>query len=135
MTATSATDVSVFKPLYLDCEMPDMGPPPQGTYTEGALWWKHERLHRRAVADYQALKPDIRADFDALEEEFFAEGPALKRANFRVKSEFVHDCWRRAEEVTDRWIANLESRNYFIEDVDYRAAWDRFNREGNLHLA
>ena len=60
MTGTSATDLSAFKPLFFDADMPDTGPLPRGTYTEGSLWWKHERLHRRAVADYHALKPGIR---------------------------------------------------------------------------
>lgn len=134
MTATSATDLSCFKPLLFDAAMPDMGQPPQGTYTVGALWWKHERLHRRAVADYHALKPEIRADFDALEDAFFAEAPAQKKASPAIKSEFVEDCWRRAEQVTDRWIERLEQRNYFVQNADYRAMWDRFNREGNFAL-
>ena len=135
MTATSATDLSVFKPLFFDAEMPDMGPPPEGTYTPGSLWWKHERLHRRAVADYRALKPDIRGDFDELETEFFAEGPAMKTAGHRLRSEFVHDCWRRAEAATDRWIETLERRNCFVEDSAYRTMWDRFNREGDFRLS
>ena len=135
MTGTSATDLSVFKPLFFDADMPDTGPLPRGTYTEGSLWWKHEHLHRRAVADYHALKPGIRADFDELEREFFAEAPALKTADSRTKSEFVHECWRRAEEVTDRWIADLERRNYFVEHDAYRDMWERFNREGNFALA
>jgi len=134
MTATSATDLSVFKPLYFDAAMPDMGPPPGGTYTEGSLWWKHERLHRRAVADYKTLRPEIRGSFDALEAEFFAEAPGLRSESIRNKSNFVTDCWRRAEEATDRWIAELERRNYFIEHTAYRAMWDRFNREGEFLL-
>ena len=135
MTATSATDLSVFKPLFFDAAMPDMGPLPRGTYTEGSLWWKHERLHRRAVADYHALKPDIRASFDELEREFFAEAPSVKKAGREVKTEFVRDCWRRAEDATDRWINKLEQRNYFVEHAAYRDMWDRFNREGNFSLA
>lgn len=135
MTATSATDLSVFKPLFFDAEMPDMGPLPRGTFTENSLWWKHERLHRRAVADYHALKPEIRANFDELEHEFFADAPGMMKASSRVKSEFVRECWRRAEEVTDRLIADLERRNYFIEHVAYRQMWDRFNRESNFALA
>ncbi len=135
MTATSATDLSVFKPLFFDAEMPDTGPLPRGTYTEGSLWWKHEHLHRRAVADYHALKPAIRAAFDELEQEFFAEAPGMKKASRSAKSEFVHDCWRRAEEVTDRLIGDLERRNYFVEHVAYREMWNRFNREGDFPLA
>jgi dipeptidase len=93
ITATSATDLSVFKPLFCDAEMPDIGPPPEGTYTKGSLWWTHERLHRRALADDHAVKPDLRAAFDELELEFFAEAPAIKQAPARVKTAFVHDCW------------------------------------------
>jgi secernin len=135
MTATSATDLSVFKPLFFDAEMPDTGALPRGTFTEGSLWWKHERLHRRAVADYHAVKPDIRGAFDALEQDFFAEAPGMKAATSSAKSEFVRDCWRRAEEATDRLITGLERRNYFVENAAYRDMWDRFNREGNFQLA
>ena len=51
-----------------------------------------------------------------------------------MKSEFVEECWRRAEEVTDRWIERLEKRNYFVQHDAYRAMWDRFNREGSFPL-
>ena len=132
MTATSATDLSVFKPLFFGVPTPELGPPPQGTYTEGSLWWKHEHLHRRVVADYHALKPEIRSDFDTLEDEFFAEAPSLRQAASKTKTDFADDCWRRAEEVTDRWIKKLEGRNFYITDPDYRSMWDRFNREGSF---
>ncbi len=129
MTGTSATDLSIFKPLLFGAEIPDLGPAPLGTYTEGALWWRHEHLHRRAMADYAALKPEIRADFDALEEEFFAEAPPLKKATASQKSAFMTECWRRAEDVTEAWIEKLEQRNYFIQNERYREMWNRFNRE------
>jgi len=132
MTATSATDLSAFKPLFFDVPMPDIGLPPQGTYVEGSLWWKHERLHRRAVADYHTLKREIRADFDTLESEFFTEAPAVKTAPREIKAEFVDDCWRRAEDVTDRWIDKLEKSNHFIGHAAYRAMWERFNREASF---
>ena len=37
--------------------------------------------------------------------------------------------------MTDRWIANLERRNYFVEHDAYREMWERFNQEGNFALA
>ena len=51
-----------------------------------------------------------------------------------MKSELVEECWRRAEEVTERWIERLEKRNYFVQQDAYRAMWDRFNREGSFPL-
>ena len=76
-----------------------------------------------------ALKPEIRADFDALEAEFFAEAPAVLGQGTVQKQAFVETCWARAEAATDAWITRLEKRNYFIQNPDYRAMWDRFNRE------
>ena len=72
---------------------------------------------------------------DELAREFFAEAPSVKKAGREVKTEFVRDCWRRAEDATERWIARLEQRNYFVEHAAYRDMWDRFNREGNFSLA
>ena len=135
MTGTSATDLSIFKPLFFGVEMPDMGPAPGGTYTEGALWWTHERLHRRAMADYAALKPEIRADFDALEAKFYADAPTALGGTPAQKREFIEGCWARAQAATDAWIARLERRNYFIQNPDYRAMWDRFNREAAFPIA
>jgi hypothetical protein len=89
---------------------------------------------RQQHGERLALKPEIRGEFDLLEQEFFAEGPSIKSASARVKSEFVEHCWRRAEEVTDRWIARLEQRKHLIRHEGYRAMWDRFNREASFPL-
>jgi dipeptidase len=132
MTATSATDLSIFKPLFFKARMPDMGPAPTERYDPSCLWWKHERLHRRIVANYKALKPELRADFDSLEDEFFAEAPKVRSSSVKVQSEFVEDSWRRAAEVTDRWIERLEKQNYYISEPRYREMWARFNAEASF---
>ncbi len=68
VTATSGTCVSIFKPVFLGMELPDLGPAPGETFDHRTLWWKHELLHRRAMADFDNLVPEIRQDFDPLEE-------------------------------------------------------------------
>ena len=57
VTATSGTCVSVFKPLYFGVAMPDTGPTPTESFTDDSLWWKHEKLHRRAMADFHVVGP------------------------------------------------------------------------------
>jgi secernin len=91
-------------------------------------------LHRRAMADYKGLMPQIRADFEALEDKFFAESESVRKDGPRSKAEFVAACWRRAEEAETHWIERLEARNYFIENPAYRAMWDQFNRAASLPL-
>jgi hypothetical protein len=134
VTATSGTDVSIFKPAFFGIELPDLGPMPQESFTPGAYWWKHELLHRRAMCDYDLLMPEICGSFEALEDEFFRDSETVRRGGAREKSDFVTDCWRRADAARDRWIEQLEARNYFIENVAYRAMWGQFNRAASLPL-
>jgi len=134
MTGTSATDLSIFKPLLFGVPMPDMGPPPLGTFTDGSLWWEHERLHRRAMASYDELKSEIRDDFDVLEHAFFAEAQTVLKQSETVQAKFVAECWRHAASATEKWIKKLEGRNYFIQDPAYRALWDRFNNEASFPI-
>jgi secernin len=133
-TATSGPDVSIFKPVFCGVDLPDMGPMPRETYTEGAFWWRHEILHRRAMAEYHAVKPEIRAEFDQLEDSFFAEGRLVMFGSRQEKQKFVNECWQRAHEATDRWIKKLEQRPYKITNQAYRQMWDRFNRAAALTL-
>jgi len=127
VTATSGTCVSVFKPVYFGAAMPETGPLPREIYTDGALWWKHEHLHRRAMAAFHTLSAEIRASFEQLEDDFFVEGRKLIAAPAAQKAEFMRDCWRRAGDTTDRWVADLERRNFTFQHAAFAAMWDRFN--------
>jgi dipeptidase len=134
VTATSGTDVSIFKPAFFGIDLPDLGPMPREYFTPGAYWWKHEFLHRRAMADYDQLMPEIRGSFEKLEDGFFRDSETVRRGSLREKAEFTADCWRRADAARDQWIAKLEAKNYFIENAAYRAMWNGFNRAASLPL-
>jgi secernin len=127
-TATSGTCVSIFKPIYFGVPMPETGPLPRETYTDGSLWWKHELLHRRAMAAFHTLAAEIREDFEKIEDGFFEAGRALIAAPAKEKTEFMAECWQRAGAATERWIADLERRNFTIQHAGFRSMWDRFNR-------
>ena len=128
VTATSGTCLSVFKPAFFGVPLPETGPSPREIYTDGSLWWKHEHLHRRAMAAFHTLGAEIRGSFEALEDGFFAEGRTLIAAPARQKTEFMGECWRRAAEATDRWIADLDRRNHTFQHPGSAGLWDRFDR-------
>jgi len=132
VTATSGTCLSVFKPLYFGVPMPDTGPTPTETVTEGSLWWKHEKLHRRAMASFATVGPEIRESFEALEVKWFSEGRALAAASPAEKMEFMASCWSEAETVTDRWIADLSRRNVTFPHQGFGAMWQTFNTAASL---
>lgn len=134
VTATSGPDVSIFKPVFFGVDLPDLGPMPRESYTPGAYWWKHEFLHRRAMADYHNLVPLIRTDFEALESQFFADSESVRKGSLEEKQAFVLDCWKRADDASSEWITKLERQNYFIADSAYRGMWKSFNEAASFPL-
>ena len=133
ITGTSGTCVSIFKPVFLGMGLPDLGPYPTEHFDPRSLWWKHELLHRRAMADFDQLVPEIRADFDRLENEFLGQAPAVKKGATAEKAEFMEYCFRRALQATEAWIARLRSRTgLHFEDPAYYAMWQKLNAEAGL---
>ncbi len=133
VTGTSANCLSIFKPVFLNLELPDIGPLPTEHFDPASLWWKHELLHRRAMADFHLVMPEIRASFDVLEREFLAAAPAVRRGTSSEKRDLMRHCFGRAMRETEAWIARLRSRNDLsFADPSYRAMWAKLNAEAGL---
>lgn len=133
VTGTSGTCVSIFKPVFLGMDLPDIGPYPAEHFDPRSLWWKHELLHRRAMADFDYLVPEIRADFDQIEAEFLAQAESVKRGTQAEKKDFMDYCFRVAMDATEAWIARLRKRmDLKFEDPAYRAMWAKLNAEAGL---
>jgi hypothetical protein len=115
--------------------MPDIGRDPMESFTEGALWWKHEKLHRRAMADFHSAAREIRASFEDIEDSWFAQARFLIAAKEKEKFEFMTECWVRAEQATDRWIADLERRNFSFQHEGFGEMWRQFNAASSMPIA
>jgi len=133
VTGTSGNCVSIFKPLFPGLDLPDIGPIPTEHFNPASLWWKHELLHRRAMADFDGVVPEIRRDFDLLEDAFLAESASARRGSPAEKKDFVDSCFRRAMDATDAWIARLRARpGLSFADPAYRAMWAKVNAAAGL---
>jgi secernin len=133
VTGTSGTCVSIFKPVFLGVELPDIGPLPTEHFDPRSLWWKHELLHRRAMADFDGLVPEIRKQFDALEASFLAQAQTVIKGTGEEKREFSNYCFREAMQATEEWIARLRTRTDLkFQDPAYRAMWQKLNAEAGL---
>jgi secernin len=132
VTATSGTDLSIFKPVYFGVDLPDLGPMPCESYTPGSYWWRHELLHRRVMSDYTSLAKEIRENFESLENSFFEHSETVRKGTSAEKASFVKECWRLADEAEANWISKLAARPYVIENREYRKMWDDYNRAASL---
>jgi secernin len=133
VTGTSGTCVSIFKPVFLGVDLPDIGPLPTQNFNPDTLWWKHELLHRRAMADFDTLVSEIRADFDPIEASFLAAAETVKYGTDKEKKEFMDYCFRKAMDATEVWIERLRGRrDLTFADPAYRAMWHKLNAEAGL---
>lgn len=133
VTATSGNCVSIAKPVFPGVDLPDLGPLPSEHFDPNSLWWKHELLHRRAMADFDHLVPEIRADFDALEAQFLSEAGSVIHGSLAEKRDFSASCFQRALVATEGWINRLRAcPNLTFTDPAYRAMWAKLNAEAGL---
>ena len=133
VTGTSGNCVSIFKPVFMGIDLPEIGPIPTEHFDPKSLWWKHELLHRRAMADFDNLVPEIRKDFDALELEFVAESESVKKGALEEKRDFMNYCFQKSMQATEAWIGRLRARtDLTFKDPAYRAMWQKLNAEAGL---
>jgi dipeptidase len=108
LTGTSAPCASVFKPVWLDAGLPDLGPAPTADGDAAALWWRHEAFHRAVVRDFPALRERFWPERDALETRFLsalpsASAPAAERRGYTAQ------CFAEADQSLVGWTERVRA--------------------------
>jgi secernin len=141
LTGTSGTCTGIFKPVYLEGRLPEIGPEPTGTYDPKSLWWTHERLHRAVIRDYATRISLYQEERDALEAAFLREAAELSERYFNAAEEvrgeplaaLTASCFDRAAEATTRWTGAVWSAPVqHRPPVLFSMAWDRFNKQAGF---
>jgi secernin len=128
VTGTSAPCTGVFKPVWLDADLPDMGPSPTGTYDAATLFWRHEVLHRATLRDYATRSALYRDERDELERRFIDGAfTCIDRSAYSAQ------CFAEADQATRRWIECVRPTSLLSrQPLLYRLAWRKFNRQANM---
>jgi secernin len=134
VTGTAAPCLSLFKPVVVGMALPDTGPPPTDHHDGDSLWWRHERLHRTALADFPAALALIAGERDTLEAGFRARMDVAWPRGEPVVAAAVAACWREAEAAEDRWRRALPSARRGPSSIGRPAAlaWARLNTVAGL---
>lgn len=113
--STGAADpaLSLFVPLRVDDPVPEADYPTAGvasTADDRSRWWRHERLHRLALRDWEAAESLLARERDDLQRRWLADPPATVTA------------LRTADEVEGRWLDRLRERGHGSWE-DTRPRW------------
>jgi len=133
LTGTSAPCTSIFKPVWMDAGLPDLGDCPEGTYSNGSLWWQHETMHREVLRDFAARLPLVKEEQGKLEKGFLERVHALEGAPAEARRALSRQCFHEAdrlhEELQPR-IASAPLRRRL--PLLYAISWQTFNRKAGL---
>lgn len=133
VTGTSTPCTSLFKPVWMEAGLPDIGPEPAGTYDTKSTWWRHEILHREVLRDYAARLAVFRDERDLLESRFLEEAEFYENLDCRKRLQFSGACFADAARIEMDWIDRIRDRTLERHMPLFHAmAWKVFNREAGL---
>ncbi|NMC78876.1 MAG: peptidase U34 [Chloroflexi bacterium] len=135
VTGTSAPCTGIFKPVWLDAGLPDLGPTPSGSYNEASLFWRHEVLHREVLRDYAARIGAYKADRDHLENGFVRQAAERMSAAAAERFALSQECFDSAEEVLQDWLGQVRAvPPHRAARAYYRLAWNALNRQAGIPI-
>ncbi len=132
MTSTAAPCTSVFKPVWIEAGLPDLGPSPTGEFDERTYWWRHENLHREILRDYASRISRVRPERSDLEKEFMVRLDKVLRGSIHYRKQFSQQCFNQAAHAEREWLTIVKEMpiDNFRPLLD-RIAWWQFDNQAN----
>ena len=115
-TGTSSPCLSVFKPAPLDEHLFAPRPIAESTYDPEDLWWRHERLHRICLPNYQRSRVTFAEERERFQDECL---------NPAAQPKFV---WERHAELVEHWVTQARRVNPRQRASFSRAYWSSQSR-------
>ncbi len=133
-TGTSLPCLSIFKPVYVETGLPDMGERPTNKYNPNTYWWRFEEFHRKFQTNYENIK-EFSKDRDELQKEIiekerkvrksYLKGKTTKEELFKI-TKWAFEVERR---LLERWHAKLKPGKL---PWLYQRKWKKVNERAGL---
>jgi len=130
VTGTSAPCVSTFKPVWISSGLPEIGRP-SSRYDPKCLWWRHERLHRRAMSDLSGALGGLSLEREAFEADLLRRTQEV--ASEPERSALTLAAFESADALEARWLERLPVRA--LPGLGYRRYWNRLDTRSGLPSA
>jgi len=133
VTGTAAPCTSIYKPVWIDTQLPVEYKKPSKYYDDTFLFWKHELLHRKLLHDFYPLISGYREERDQLEEKFFKNALIASQKDISIRDQYVVDCFKLSQEKESQWILRLQNKNIVKKcGLLYSVAWKKHNQSAQV---
>lgn len=135
VTATAAPCTGIFKPIWIDIELPEMGQNPLGAYDNTSLFWQHEILHRNVIRDHKTFYSLFAKERDSLEERFINSAISNLENSKDKRKRISNQCFLDSKNAESSWLDKIkkkESKNR--QKLLHKLAWKKFNKQAKIKL-
>jgi secernin len=133
VTGTASPCTSVFKPVWMDASLPDIGPAPSDEYDPNSQFWQHELVHRATIQDFETRLAAYVAERDALEKGFIEGGLNMASTTARKRAKFSAECFAQASAAEANWYQRIRQIPAHPKGAwIYNYAWNKFNKQANM---
>jgi len=131
VTGTAAAPcTSVFKPVWIDSGLPDLGPSPSETYDDATFRWRHENLHREILRDYAARIKMVEGSRRNLEAEFLQKVDTMTKDQRNHRKDLSNWCSKRAVKKEEAWLDEIKNLAIIQKrPLLDRIAWRKIDRQ------
>ncbi len=135
LTGTAAPCLSLFKPVWVDAGLPDLGEAPTGEYQPDTYWWEHERLHRAVMLDYHHRKGMLAEEQKNLQQKFIQLALEANHEPAATRLKITRQCFSESLAFSQKWAAIVSKEKIQKPAaIWYKTAWNKINREANFVL-
>ncbi len=135
LTGTAAPCLSLFKPVWMDSGLPDLGKSPKGIFESDSYWWEHEKLHRAVILDYPHRKEMIAEEQKKLQQKFINLALEGMNAPVAERKEISRVCFQESLMFSKKW-ADIVAGEPVQKQAAfwYKSAWKKINQEANFQI-
>ena len=132
-TGTAAPCLSVFKPIWMEGGLPDIGPKPEAIYDEKVFWWKHELLHRKVLQDFTNRKAVLVEQIEKLEKQIAALITANKKISSKEMRQISEKAFQMENNAFGSWNNLVGSQEKQHKNAGYyQKYWQKNNKKVNI---
>ena len=133
LTGTAAPCLSLFRPAWIDALPTGFEPLPGAEADASSLFWRHERLHRAALANLPAFLDIVAAERDATDANRLRRALALRDQTQLQRQQAAEEMFEEAERQLEDWRHRLQQLPAGPEqDRTWREAWARHSERCGL---
>lgn len=133
-TGTAAPCTGIFKPLWVDSSLPEMGPTPTDIFDPSTLFWSHEVLHRIVERQFPKRIELYAKDRNRLEKDFINGALDLINAPREDRMNFSMQCFEHAARAEEDWVRKVQSipEEKTLTHRLHDFAWNKIDTKANI---